>query len=143
MMRTHILANDLVLIDLSAVEHVALAHALCKLMSLIEPCDIETVLHSETEEAYEFVYSIYVLDAAARLTGITWLPYEDPEDTHGIVNDAKPVLGIAYAPNGSTWCLTTQQLRFVELAMAAEAHFAKVAENARRLPADLAWPVSA
>jgi len=143
MMRTHILANDLVLIDLNATEHVALAHALCKLMSLIEPCDIETVLLSETEEAYEFVYSVYVLDAGARLSGIEWLPYEDPEDTNGIIQGAKPTLGIAYAPNGSTWCLTTAQLRFVELAMAAEAHFAKVAENSARLPADMAWPVVA
>jgi hypothetical protein len=120
-MRTHILANDLVLIDLDPVEHVALSQALSTLMSSIEPSDIARVLLADCEEAYEFVYSVYVLDARARLGGTLWLPFEDYGDTVATAAGGSTVLAIAYAPNGSTWCLTMRQLRFVELAIAASA----------------------
>jgi len=119
-MRTHILANDLVLIDLDPVEHVALSQALCALMSSIDPGEITRVLLAEADEAYEFVYSVYVLDARARLGGTSWLPFEDRDDTVATAAGGSPVLAIAYAPNGSTWCLTMRQLRFVELAIAAQ-----------------------
>ena len=124
-MRTNILANDLVLIDLDEVEHIALSHSLSRVMSAIEPCDIERTLLADIEQAYEFVYSVYVLDARARLSGIGWLPFEHLDDSLVTSDDgAHPVLDIAYAPNGSTWCLTLDQLRFVELAIAAQARFA-------------------
>jgi len=126
-MRTHILANDLVLIDLDQVEHIALSHSLSRVMSTIEPSDIERTLLADTEDAYEFVYSVYVLDAGARLTGTGWLPFEHLDDSLVTADDGvTPVLQIAYAPNGSTWCLTLDQLRFVELAIAAQARFASV-----------------
>jgi len=121
-MRTHILANDLVLIDLDQVEHIALSHSLSRVMSTIEPCEIERTLLADIDEAYEFVYSVYVLDAGARLAGIDWLPFEHLDDSLVTADDgAKPVLAIAYAPTGSTWCLTLDQLRFVELAIAEQA----------------------
>jgi len=124
-MRTHILANDLVLVDLDPVEHIALSHSLSRVMSNIEPCDIERTLLADIDEAYEFVYSVYVLDAGARLTGVDWLPFEHLDDSLATADDgAKPVLDIAYAPNGATWCLTLDQLRFIELAIAAQARFA-------------------
>jgi len=121
-MRTHILANDLVLVDLDPIEHIALSHSLSRVMSTIEPCQIANTLLVDLEVAYEFVYSVYVLDARARLSGVGWLPFENLDDSLATADDgAKPVLQIAYAPNGSTWCLTLDQLRFVELAIAEQA----------------------
>lgn len=119
-MRTHILANELVLIDLDRVEHVALAQALSTLISSIEPDDIARVLLADAEEAYAFVYSVYLLDARARLGDIDWLPFEDPDDTRTTAADGKAVIAIAYSTIGSTWCLTMAQLRFVELAISAQ-----------------------
>lgn len=119
-MRTHVLPDDTILLDLDTLEHRALSHALCGLMSSIEPSDIEHILLAGADEAYEFAYSVYLLEARARTLGFDWLPAGECTDSLSRTDGAHPVLDIRFGPAGSTWCLSTAQLRFVELCLAAK-----------------------
>jgi hypothetical protein len=120
-MRTHVLANNIVYLDLAPQEHLALAHTLYELMGRIDPTEIEGRLGLTAVDAYEFVYSVYLAEDSARTFGIAWL--QDKGCSPAISTDAHPVVTILFTDDGSSWRLSIEQLGFIELC---------VAENWRR-----------
>ena len=118
-MRTHVLANNVVYLDLAPEEHLALAHSLYELMASIEPGDIAAELGFSPVDAYEFVYSVYLAEDSARQSGITWL--QDDGCTASTSTDAHPVVTMLFTEEGSSWRLTVEQLGFVELCVAVGA----------------------
>ena len=120
-MKTHVLANNIVYLDLAPREHLALAHTLYDLMARIEPGEIEERLGLNAVDAYEFVYSLYLTEDEARRSGIMWL--QDDGFSPIVSPDAHPVVTMLVTEEGSSWRLSIEQLGFIELC---------VAENWRR-----------
>ena len=112
-MHTTVLANNIVQLTLSPTEHVALAHSLFEVMAELEPCDIRTTLGFEPVAAYEFVYSVFLAEEAARRDGIPWLQRETFHDEAG--TDGEPLVTILFTYTGAAWHLTVEQLGFIEL----------------------------
>lgn len=114
-MKTHILADDVVYVDLSSDEHVALAGAIRGLLEEIAPERILDCLGVQPSAAYGFEYSLLVLEQQARAHGIDWLAAA-PEQ----VVESEPVFAATFDDLGCSWRLTLDQLRFVEACTAEE-----------------------
>jgi hypothetical protein len=115
-MKTHVLANNVVYLDFAPAEHLALGHTLYEVMASIEPSMITSILGVAPSDAYEFVYSVYVAEDAARDAGVSWL--QDEGHVGAVSKGATPVIGILFTDEGSSWRLTVEQLGFVELCVA-------------------------
>jgi hypothetical protein len=111
-MKTHVLANNVVYLDFSPEEHLALGHTLYEVMAVIEPALIEHVLGFTPVDAYEFVYSVYLAEDSARRAGISWL--QDDDCAALVPMDHTHVVGILFTDDGSSWRLTLEQLGFLE-----------------------------
>ena len=119
-MKTQHLADSTVLLDLSIEEHRALSRALGAVMGALEPAQLEHVLSFDLEYAYEFQYSVYLREAAARLSGTTWLTrggFDDRLVMQELDAGAHPVVDIAFHREGSRWHVTNRQLVFLETCM--------------------------
>lgn len=102
------------MIDLSVGEHLALCRSLTAVMAALEPWQLETALSESVDYAYEFQYSLYLREAAARLAGVMWLPVGEYGDEPGMVLSARPILDISFDRDGSLWRITARQLRFLK-----------------------------
>ena len=123
-MRVHTLANEVVYLDLSLAEHLALAHAVYDVMAAIEPRDVNEVLGSSVSEAYEFAYSLYVIEISGRRAGVPWLQDEGCVDCAMVqgVETVAAVLDVTFSDEGSIWRLNETQLLFIERVIDARVH---------------------
>lgn len=109
---TEITAND-VMLDLNPREHLALSRSFSMLMASLEPSDIRSTLGWSVEQAYELSYSVYVIEARARLSGNSWLEAPGCSDRVAVANGGRPVVSISFTGGGSSWRLTARQARFI------------------------------
>jgi len=112
MMKTQVLANDEVHLQLDPAEHLALTRSLFFLIADLNPGQFETVLGRDTDEAFEFAYGVYLTECAARTAGIEWL--EDGRVEDELAARRTPSVVITYSAAGSDWCLTPGQLSLVQ-----------------------------
>ena len=112
-MRTHILADDVVHVDLTADEHIALSEAIAGVLAELEPALVHEVLGLDAAEAADFARSIRVLERRAHADGIDWL-------TPGIEAIGEPVFAATFDELGCSWQITLGQLQFIEACTAEE-----------------------
>jgi hypothetical protein len=117
-MRSQLLHDGHLVLDLSREEHNAVSGAVSAVMAALEPCQIEDVLDLDVDAAYEIQYSIYLCESAARLTGVRWLPPGEFDDEITVSMGIRPNLDIRFDGDGSAWRLDHAQLRFVETCIA-------------------------
>jgi hypothetical protein len=115
-MMIHSVGDDIVYLDLTYDEHLALAHSLYSVMATIDPLTIPSVLGANASDAYEFVYSVYLIEAAATEAGVAWLQ-DDGCIEPMIPTAARPIFDVSFSDDSSTWRLTETQLAFVERAI--------------------------
>ncbi len=119
-MKTQHLADSTVLLELSIEEHRALSRALGAVMGALEPAQLENVLSFDLEYAYEFQYSVYLREAAARLAGITRFVmgrFDDKLVMRELDAGSHPIVDITFDRDGSVWHVTNRQLVFLETCM--------------------------
>jgi hypothetical protein len=112
-MKIHVLANDVVYIDFTPGEHLAIAHSLYDLMSYIDPRDIPELLDVGAVTAYEFVNALSVAEQSGRSDGIEWLQADGCCGAVPIRIGPSP-LSIVFTDDCSSWRLTFEQLEFIE-----------------------------
>ena len=115
-MMIHSVGDDIVYLELAYDEHLALAHSLYSVMAAIDPVAIPSVLAFSASDAYEFVYSVFLIESSARDAGVEWLQ-DDGCAQPDTPDHARPVFDVSFTDDGSTWRLTEAQLSFVELAI--------------------------
>ena len=59
-MRSQLLPDGHLMLDLDQGEHNALSGAVSAVMAALEPCQIEDVLNTDVDAAYELQYSVYL-----------------------------------------------------------------------------------
>lgn len=111
-MKSHILANDVVYLDLSVEEHQALAQAVRDEVGRLDDRQIELRLGMGADAARDFAYSVRMLEGSARADGIDWLGPRRPMD--GAATTEPLSLSMAFSDDGSAWRLSVSQLWFVE-----------------------------
>lgn len=111
-MRAHIISPEVVYIDLTVAEHLALAASVRSAVGRLMDEEIEPRLGLEPDAARDVALGIRVFEGLARLAGVGWLGPPRPLD--GGITGEVPVLSILFAPDGSAWRLSVEQLWFVE-----------------------------
>lgn len=125
-MRTHILADDVVRVELTADEHVALVDAITDAVTIVEPLRMRDVLACDEATARAFVASLHALEHDAFSQGVTWL---QPQTRAGATGTA--VLHVEFTDDGSHWHVSLEQLAFIE-ACADQEHRSDQQERAQR-----------
>ena len=117
-MRSQLLPDGHLMLDLDRGEHNALSGAVSAVMAALEPCQIDDVLNTDVDSAYELQYSIYLCESAARLNGVRWLPAGEFDDEITVSMGIRPNLDIHFDSAGSVWRVDREQLRFLETCIA-------------------------
>jgi hypothetical protein len=112
-MKIHILANDVVYIDFTPAEHLAIAHSLYDLMSYIDPRDIPDVLEADAVTAYGFVHALALAEESGRHEGIEWLQSDGCCEASPLDIAPSPI-SIVFTDDCSSWRLDFEQLEFIE-----------------------------
>ncbi|MES2170134.1 MAG: hypothetical protein V4479_05360 [Actinomycetota bacterium] len=113
-MKTQTLRDGVILLDLTVEEHLALARSLSAVMAALEPCQLQTAFSESVDYAYEFQYSVYLREAAARLAGIMWLPAGEFSDRLAVAIAVSPIVDIDFDVDGSLWRVSPRQLEFIQ-----------------------------
>jgi hypothetical protein len=112
--KTQTLDSGLLLLDLTVEEHLAVSRSVKAVMGALEPCQLETAFGESVDFAYEFQYSVYLSEAAARMAGIAWLPAGEVSDTFALVQNVRPIVDIHFDRDGALWRVNDRQLNFIE-----------------------------
>ena len=113
-MKTQTLSDGVILLDLTVEEHLALSRSLSAVMAALEPCQLQTAFAESVDYAYEFQYSVYLREAAARLAGTRWLPADEFSDLLAMSIAVQPVVDIGFDRDGSLWRVSSRQLDFIQ-----------------------------
>ncbi|MCU1412763.1 MAG: hypothetical protein JWN80_103 [Microbacteriaceae bacterium] len=112
-MKTQTLSDGTVLLDLTVEEHHALSRSLKSVMGALEPCQLETAFGESVDFAYEFQFSVYLREAAARTAGVSWLLAAEVSDSFAMALTVTPIVDIRFDADGALWRVSERQLSFV------------------------------
>ena len=111
-MKSQVLTNDTVCLQVGREEHLALSRALFYSAVNVDRCELE-FRGMSPEDGYALVYDVQVSEAVARSEGIAWLPGGELDDLINPDNLGRGKI-VTYTCQGAEWHLTMDQLWFVE-----------------------------